>query len=246
LRYIDPSGHDYCDSIHADPEECAEIDQDGDGKTDPPTFPNSMPTDLTGDGPKAYDSISYLRSFSGAWWGDDLSAQELIAILLFLEASVGFNNNGGNWFMNSDVVEAMTHKYNQFCGSGAWSSRCFSGFLAYYEPILTLLTPQSKIDDILKYDLYNMEPGGEVYITTAQSVMNNPGIGGQTGNTPTGWVTLNSTKNLDTFKLVLAMINNQSYPFYYYLYPGNEKVFIVLSINLATSICGSPNCVNSP
>ncbi len=33
IRYIDPSGHDYCESDYADPQECAQIDPDGDGKS---------------------------------------------------------------------------------------------------------------------------------------------------------------------------------------------------------------------
>ena len=77
LRYTDPSGHDYCQSTHADPEECAEIDQNGDGLTDPPAYPTTQPEGLvTGSGDVAYYNISYLQSISGAWWGDDLSAQD--------------------------------------------------------------------------------------------------------------------------------------------------------------------------
>ena len=146
--------------------------------------------------------------------------------------------------MNSDVVEAMTRKYNQNCGSGEWSSGCFNGFWAYYQPTYSFQTLQNKLTDIQKYALTSMNSG--VYITTANAVMHNRGMGGQTGNTPTGWVTLNSKNNLVTFLLVLAMITNQNYPFYYYQYTDNERIFIVLSVNLATSICGSPNCVNSP
>jgi RHS repeat-associated protein len=51
VKYIDPSGHHYCDSAYADPEECTGLDADGDGYLDPrtpkPTYYGCTPSSNT-------------------------------------------------------------------------------------------------------------------------------------------------------------------------------------------------------
>ncbi|MFZ2096694.1 MAG: hypothetical protein WAV05_08665 [Anaerolineales bacterium] len=92
MKYIDPTGHDYCHSSHADPEECAVIDKNGDGKTD---FFVELTHNLNFcyngacyDGALMQDLYwDYVRT--QGWWNDFgkkfFTVKDFLALILFYE-----------------------------------------------------------------------------------------------------------------------------------------------------------------
>lgn len=59
VKYIDPSGLDYCESKYADPTDCSEIDPDGDGKTGLPWNENLLGDDTPNGSPDAVGGLDY-------------------------------------------------------------------------------------------------------------------------------------------------------------------------------------------
>jgi hypothetical protein len=106
LRYTDPSGHNaYCDSKNADPEECAEINDDpvtgqqpkgGNPDFIDPNFistsgPKNLPIENWSTFPREYRANSVLIGlvmYQGPqWWSGRLDQEEIIALILFMEGS---------------------------------------------------------------------------------------------------------------------------------------------------------------
>ncbi len=67
LRYVDPSGHDYCESSNADQDDCNEVDPNGDGKSD-------------------FDTNYILETFYSVTLGEGFSSEEISAIYAAVQA----------------------------------------------------------------------------------------------------------------------------------------------------------------
>jgi RHS repeat-associated protein len=259
LKYVDPSGHNLnCgqQGSHASPEDCADVIATTPRASKPgqALFEQSFPTNFDVSALDdqyargAYTTLAYLASLDGEWWGEELSAQEAIAMVLYLEASVALEEDANGVFvMNSDVREAITRRYNEYCSAGPWSAGCFDGFWGYYEPLVN----GSRLDEIQGINLYDFTYDqnyyGNVYMRTAAIVATNFSIGGidTHPNCPTHWVTLSESSNRITYSLVQSMIDDHTYPFFSFG-EGPGELFIVLSTNLAIQICGSTHCTHAP
>jgi RHS repeat-associated protein len=85
LRYIDPSGHDYCESSNADPEDCRQVDPNGDGKSD-------------------YDTIYILENYYGVTLSDGFSTREISAIYAAVQAvGAKFSQEIGGGYTSGEV-----------------------------------------------------------------------------------------------------------------------------------------------
>ncbi|WP_320447927.1 RHS repeat-associated core domain-containing protein [Candidatus Roseilinea sp. NK_OTU-006] len=241
LKYTDPSGHDPCTGIPGT--YMPDCGVDGWGLK--PQAIRRPIRGLTQDGKAGYAGISTLAAQTGAWWGDNLSAQEAVAITLRFEASIIMYKTRGQWSMPSAAMEAMTRKWNQFCSDGAWSASCYNGFWGYYQPIRDAATSRDKLQNILDANLYNSKLYGDVFIRLAGDVINNPALGGQRADRPSEWVTLFKS-NGDTYNraLQLTMGPASTQAFYIYNYPsGNPPpIFLILSPDQQKNLCGGSRC----
>ncbi len=243
LRYVDPTGYvpdPACVGTYIP--DCG-IDDDEPSDDESPLVPPQPPPGMGADGPAGYAGIAALASQQDAWWGATLSPLEAVAIVLRFEVSTAIYKDETGWHMNPTALEAATRKYNQFCSGGAWSAACFSGFWGYYQPIIDAATSASQIEDILDDDLYTSSGG--VYMTSAGSVINNPGLGGQVRTRPTGWVTLYAYNDV-TYKsakdLSQGSASNQAFYIYKYRGLGNTPIFLILSIDQQIFLCGGSLC----
>jgi hypothetical protein len=88
----------------------------------------------------------------------------------------------------NQLPEAMTHRYNQYCSNGAWSSECVNSFWGYMQGILE---PD-------RNGLANYQAVMKDYLTSAstlaQTIINSPKAGGCTNPDGSeqvcGWATI--------------------------------------------------------
>jgi hypothetical protein len=142
LIYIDPSGNDYCQSVHADPEECAVIDQDGDGLTDPPYIPDpNDPVELNYWGNNMLDLYLEMLTTLG-WWNDNtwdnFTVDDFLILILAYEFQPYINGEPipgasrgqpGAPTFEEDLTHASTHSFYAQCASQSPGQVC-SGMTA--------------------------------------------------------------------------------------------------------------------
>jgi RHS repeat-associated protein len=128
LKYIDPSGHDYCESNYADPVECAEIDPDGNGLTEPPVdLADNL--DFCNAG-ACYDGAMMQKLYwkyagKSGWWNDDgkrfFTVKDFLVLILFYEM-------GGQADNSPKAAEAYTQAINKkmiyLCSEYSTSGSC--------------------------------------------------------------------------------------------------------------------------
>ncbi len=214
------------------------------------------------DGELAYNSIIGMITgnldlgLDKAWWftmsvigaGDDaLTLRELLAILLIQEVGFGLTYNGldkegipTDYMLIGFIVDATTHKYNQFCSAGSFSADCLNKFWGYYEPIRTVANNESTRNDILYLNIYKCPPHnkpykGEALLKYGDDIVNRKSIGGQSLDVVSEWVTIKQEKNPIAYYLFLSNVKAT----YRRDFNGNGKgrIFLVMSPNEQNSNC---------
>jgi len=162
VRYSDPTGHL--------PSYCYQWDY---------VCPNGPDEGLTIEGIQARHNLINL-----GLWGNSDDAMKYVAATEFGPGNIDNPEN------LNQLQDAMTHRYNQYCGSGAWSSGCVNSFWGYMQGILN---PDGK--GLANYQAVMNEHPSSVS-TVAQTILSSPGAGGCTKSDGSeqvcGWATITS------------------------------------------------------
>jgi hypothetical protein len=128
-----------------------------------------MPDELPGPTDDILDTESYNNAVTGlqyianieAWWGDELDAQEAVALYLYLEFGILFEEYGGE--LPQTVIDVVTNRYYNNCSEGPWSVSCINGFWAYSQAIREPTAANSKIGNVTdSIDPYFVKLAGDI------------------------------------------------------------------------------------
>jgi RHS repeat-associated protein len=212
LRYTDPSGHDYCDSPYADPQECEVIDKNGDGKTD---YKVTLSDDLNFCNDNAcYDGAMMNELYwkyvhTSGWWNDYgerfFTIRDFLSLILYYEMMGVADNDpiAANAYTQA-INQKMIYLCAQFSSTGSCADISDNAILNY---IATRGSAWMRYDSYItfgmtipSYDNYNLDHNTANIVAT-NSLIIHPN-GGQGGLWDFGNLTMFPEGNRDAIKIV--------------------------------------------
>jgi hypothetical protein len=192
-----------------------------------------IPSDLPSEPDVAWGEEAFQWARQSLLWlqSQGYSVEQAIAFILSEELGSLIKNNT----IYKLALEAMTRKYNQYCSGGAGTAMCIRAFWAYWQPMINLFNSPSLQKNIR--GLFVSEQRTD-FMNAAIRVLNNPNLGGQDGHLPSGWATINSEDNPETFAKVIALTVGTQSDQVYYKSRNGIYFFIILSPDQQSFVCG--------
>ncbi|MCZ7672037.1 MAG: hypothetical protein M5U34_35375 [Chloroflexi bacterium] len=108
LNLTDPTGHRECDGSN----DCSKPFHEAPSRSS--LLPDEKPTGLNQDyGELAWEGLQKIQAMEGGWWGDALSAQEAIMLILNHELGEEMGPNA-----HHAPLDALINKFNNNCSGG--------------------------------------------------------------------------------------------------------------------------------
>ena len=170
-----------------------------------------------------------------AWWGKELTAEELIAFII--------SNETGGSEIYAIVHEIMAAKYNLYCGAGPWSASCIQGFWSYFSGTINLYGSSG-----LQQSLFNLPNEFNLtdLLNLAQNITGRSQLG--TLQADWDWGNLSASANPMAFEALVGQIGNLSVQYE----PTKNKngnvisFFFIITPSQKEAICSiqNVNCSN--
>ena len=176
--------------------------------------------------------MSWLQQITAtgiAWWGSQLTAEELIAFII--------SNETGGSEIYAIIHEIMTAKYNLHCGTGPWSASCIQGFWSYFSGMINLYGSVRLQQALLNLpSLSNFSN----LLNLAQNVTGRPKLG--TAKADWDWGNLFKAQNPTAFEALYDQIKGLSV----YASTAPDSIFFVITPAQKQVICNitNVNCSN--